>query len=141
MISAAVEALPREACGLLFGRTADGLSPLQVRSAERVANSTIGRPEGSFRIDSEVVRRIRSNRRGPTDELVGFFHSHPSGPGGPSRRDVENAWPWYAQVIVELGAASGPRFHGFTLDPIDRSVRRLDLEWGPTEAGGRRWPE
>ncbi|HEY6237631.1 MAG TPA: M67 family metallopeptidase [Thermoplasmata archaeon] len=140
MISAAVEARPREACGLLFGEPTDGRPPLRVHSALAVANSTLDRPEASFWIDPAVIRRDRASRTGPTDELVGFFHSHPAGSGGPSRRDVENAWPWYVHVIVEVESGSVPRFHAFTLDPFDRSVRRLDLERAPSGTGDGRWP-
>ena len=42
-------------------------------------------------------------------EIVGYYHSHPDHPAGPSAFDTEHAWPWYSYLIVRVDRGRGRR--------------------------------
>lgn len=92
MLNHVLACLPEEACGLLAGR--NGIVS-QVLPIENVAHSTF---------------RFRMEPRGQVDalldleahelELLAIYHSHPSGPPGPSTTDIaEASYPEAAAVI------------------------------------------
>jgi proteasome lid subunit RPN8/RPN11 len=76
----AARAFPEEACGLLLGR--DGCIQ-QIISTQNVHPT----PRTHFEIDPQaLVDAHRAARRGGA-EVVGYYHSHPSGPAQPSATD------------------------------------------------------
>lgn len=85
--------LPNECCGLLGGR---GQQVLQIFPATNVLASSTAyeiAPRELF----EIFRRLRAENL----ELVGIYHSHPTGDNAPSARDRERAYyPEVAYVIV-----------------------------------------
>jgi proteasome lid subunit RPN8/RPN11 len=109
---AAVEA-PREACGLLFGST-EGIDAAM--AAENVAAD----PERRFEINpAALFAAIRAERAGGP-KLVGYYHSHPTGPAEPSETDRMMAEPNGSVWLIVAGDAvtgwrAGP--DGFT--PIE----------------------
>lgn len=77
---------PREACGLLFG-TAHAITAMQ--ATENRAED----PERRFEIDpAALFAALRAERAGGP-ELVGYWHSHPSGDATPSATDAAMAAP------------------------------------------------
>ncbi|WP_254762085.1 desampylase [Natrinema marinum] len=95
------EGKPREICGILGGEYApDGRS--RVRSqypAENVADA----PRTRYEIDPEQQLRIFERLEDRGEVVVGFYHSHPRGPAGPSETDAALAtWPDRSYVIVSL---------------------------------------
>ncbi|UYY58723.1 M67 family metallopeptidase [Sphingomonas sp. S2-65] len=77
---------PEEACGLLFGTTAqiDGWTP---------ARNVAEQPERRFEIDpATLFAALRAERTGGA-ALIGYWHSHPSGDPTPSRTDGAMAQP------------------------------------------------
>jgi len=92
MRSAAQDALPEEACGLLFGRgrTAERAVPI-----ENVFHSPV-----RFRL--EPLAQLTAMRAAEDDglDLLAIFHSHPHGPDCPSTTDMqEAAYPQAAFLI------------------------------------------
>lgn len=87
---------PNEACGFLLGHGA------RVRFAAAMRNVD-ERPAHAYRIDDRehiALRRLLRAMKPPL-EIVGVYHSHPSGPALPSERDVRDAhYPDWIQVIV-----------------------------------------
>ena len=79
IVAHAVEDLPNECCGLLIG-TAD-----IVEDASRARNTKRSRTK--FQVEPAdhfaAIRRARA----AGFEIVGAYHSHPSGPSGPSETD------------------------------------------------------
>ncbi|MFB6096220.1 MAG: desampylase [Haloferacaceae archaeon] len=112
------EGAPEEVCGVLAGerRPADGVddgpAPADAAGDAQIARITALRPvtnvadEPRYRYDldpAETVRRIEAVETDGFDHL-GFYHSHPAGPRGPSRTDERLAtWPDYVYLIVSLG--------------------------------------
>tara|TARA_B100000427_G_C14965038_1_gene358460 strand:+ start:30 stop:467 length:438 start_codon:yes stop_codon:yes gene_type:complete len=89
MISHAKETLPYEACGLLGGK------PGYVNSVYLGKNSK--NSSSSYLLDPidhlHAIKHI--DLRG--EELIGIFHSHPSGPAFPSETDIIEAY--YPEVV------------------------------------------
>jgi proteasome lid subunit RPN8/RPN11 len=79
-------AAPEECCGFLIGR------PGRVDFALRLTNQHRS-PRTAFRVDPAEHIRVRRLLRlmRPAMEIVGVYHSHPSGPARPSARDVAEA--------------------------------------------------
>lgn len=89
-----------EVCGVLAGVYGETESRvLEVKRAANVAET----PEIRYRLDPaeqfEIVEAIENEGM----EVVGFYHSHPSGPTTPSDTDRERAtWPDRSYVICAL---------------------------------------
>ena len=87
---------PNECCGFLLGRGAE------IRFASAMAN-VAPRPAHAYRIDSRehiALRRVLRTVE-PALEIVGVYHSHPSGSARPSAQDVHEAhYPDWIHLIV-----------------------------------------
>ncbi|RYD92197.1 MAG: M67 family peptidase [Sphingomonadales bacterium] len=83
---AAAKAAPLEACGLLFG---DAHAILEAEACANVAED----PAARFEIDpAALIAALRAERAGGR-QVVGYWHSHPSGTARPSATDVAMAQP------------------------------------------------
>ncbi len=83
MLAQARAASPQEACGLLLGRTF-------IESAVRCANVHPA-PDTHFEIDPQaLIDAHRAEREGGA-HVLGYWHSHPSGPPEPSATDRSHA--------------------------------------------------
>ncbi|GIO12400.1 hypothetical protein J19TS2_19550 [Cohnella xylanilytica] len=78
--------LPYEACGVLYGKAADGRIEAEGFSLVR---NVAASPESAFRFDPDDWIRVWYDMQKNQRSLVGFFHSHPSGSRHPSRADGE----------------------------------------------------
>ncbi|WP_135823921.1 desampylase [Halorussus ruber] len=105
------EKAPDEACGLLAGTRTEGeradgpTHRVETRHpAENVAETPRTRYEIDPREQLELMEAIEESGR----EVVGFYHSHPRGPAGPSETDAAQAtWPDRSYLIVSLGGTEG----------------------------------
>ena len=91
-----------EICGVLAGDRGDDGDPSVVTetyAAENVAET----PEIRYLIDpEEQLELIETVEEGGLD-VVGFYHSHPTGPTHPSETDAARAtWPDRSYVICAL---------------------------------------
>ena len=112
LLAEARGALPQESCGLLFG-TADAISGLKPTSNLHPT------PETHFEIDPQpLVDAHRAMREGGP-RLVGYYHSHPSGPPEPSATDrALAACDGMIWAIVGRGTATLWRAGGDGLQPL-----------------------
>jgi len=117
LVAHAREGAPAEVCGVLAGELDTHTS--RVTGAHRAEN--VARwPEHRYEIDPEEQYEIFERIEGASEGIVGFYHSHPSGPPGPSETDAEQAaWPERSYVIVILGGD----------DPDDGSGRARVGSW------------
>lgn len=116
IVAHAVEELPNECCGLLIG------TPDMVEDAARARNAKRSRTR--FQVEPAdhfaAIRRARA----AGFEIVGAYHSHPSGPSGPSDTDRARLTdPSMFHVIVSL--AHGTR--------TVRAFRLSDGNFSPLE--------
>jgi desampylase len=88
----------KECCGLLAGRS--GI----ITEAFPATNTAVD-PARAYEIaPGELFKLIRKIRAAKL-ELLGIYHSHPSGENRPSARDIERAfYPAAAYFIVSPGA-------------------------------------
>ncbi|HTN15180.1 MAG TPA: M67 family metallopeptidase [Sphingomonadaceae bacterium] len=84
IVAEAARAAPEEACGLLLG--AEGRIT-EARPAANVAPDKVRH----FEIDPAALIDAHRAERGGGAQLIGYYHSHPSGPAEPSATDREQA--------------------------------------------------
>ena len=119
LLTEARRSLPNECCGLLggHGRTVTRLFPALNALRSPVAYEV--RPRELF----EIFRRLRAEQL----ELVGIYHSHPTGDNAPSARDRERAYyPEVAYVIVSPRAEAPQPVRAFLL--TESEVSELPVE-------------
>jgi proteasome lid subunit RPN8/RPN11 len=80
-ISAEVErAFPEEACGILLGRES------RIERAQPARN-VHPKPQTHFEIDPQALIDAHRAARAGGPQVVGYYHSHPTGPARPSDID------------------------------------------------------
>jgi proteasome lid subunit RPN8/RPN11 len=95
LLALAREGEPEEVCGVLGG---SGDRVTAVEPVPNVASS----PETRYELDPTPMLDAIERLEGSTTHL-GFYHSHPRGPSGPSATDEAQAtWPGYVYCIVSL---------------------------------------
>jgi desampylase len=106
LLAQARVAFPREACGFLFG-TAEAIT------GHRAAANVHPAPATHFEIDSQALIDAHRAMRGGGPRLIGYYHSHPSGPPEPSATDRAQAardgmiWAIIGEGRVTLWRAGG----------------------------------
>ena len=92
---------PHEICGV-FGGEYEPRGRSDVRS-QYPAKNVADRPRTRYRIDPEEQLAIFEALEDRGETIVGFYHSHPTGPPRPSATDTAQAtWPDRSYVIVSL---------------------------------------
>ena len=116
IVAHAVADLPNECCGLLIGNAEIVEDVARARNVKRSRTKFQVEPADHF----AAIRRARAKGL----EIVGAYHSHPSGPSGPSEIDrVRLTDPAMFHVIVSL--AHGTR--------TVRAFRIADGNFSPLE--------
>ncbi len=113
---------PEEACGLLAGT---GARASLVVPIENQSHSPV-----RFRMEPAAQVRAMMDFERSGLELVGIFHSHPSGPPAPSATDLgEAAYP-EAAYLVWHQTGQGWRCEAYRLVAGDFHPLSLELEGG-----------
>ncbi len=109
--------LPDEACGILAGKG---------NKVKKIYLMTNAKPRPDYyEMDAEEQFRVMKDIRDSDSEMVGLFHSHPTGLAYPSRMDIEKAyWPGSqlpnypdaVYVIVSLVDRARPVVRGFSIE-------------------------
>lgn len=84
MRAAAAAAHPREACGLLLGEGGRITAAVEARNVHPA-------PATHFEIDPQALIDAHRAARAGGSEVIGYFHSHPSGLAEPSATDRASA--------------------------------------------------
>lgn len=118
---------PNEACGVLVGRSDDEA----VRIVRAVPTRNVWLPEAErtrrYTLDPREQIAVERAARDEGLEVVGYYHSHPTGGPTPSGTDVEMAWPGYVYLIVGFdgdAAALG----AWTMDDAGRRMIQLESD-------------
>lgn len=111
--------LPNECCGLLAGHGLEVERIFRARSALASPTAYEIRPRELF----EIFRTLRAEKL----ELVGIYHSHPTGDNAPSARDrVRAYYPGAAYLIVSPRQDAPQPVRAFFIR--EGSVRELPVE-------------
>lgn len=99
ILAHARETAPAEAVGVLAGQRA---SPDRVTRIERAQNAAAD-PTARYALDPAALLSLLEAIEDAGEDVVGFYHSHPRGPEGPSRTDEARAtWEGYVYAIASL---------------------------------------
>ncbi|WP_368411794.1 desampylase [Haladaptatus halobius] len=109
LVSHARRGRPAEVCGLLAGTRRDARGDARndaqvedILRAENVAET----PRTNYEIDPEEQLALMEEIESRRQDVVGFYHSHPTGPDAPSETDAADAtWDGYSYVIVSLNGS------------------------------------
>ncbi len=102
VVDHAIDCAPGECCGILTG-SRDG-SQAHVEAVHRTAN-VADEPRTTYEVDPAQQLEIMTACEDRGRDVVGFYHSHPAGPGRPSPTDRARAtWVDHTYVIVSLEA-------------------------------------
>ena len=121
LLAHAREGAPEEVCGVLAGRRApDGVD---VVTASRRVPNVAETPGTRYELDPAEQVAAMDELESEGDDVVGFYHSHPRGPAGPSATDERLAtWPGYLYCIVSLPDESVGAWRGsderFVEEPV-----------------------
>jgi proteasome lid subunit RPN8/RPN11 len=100
VVDAALDGRPEEVCGVLAGER-DGATS-RVASVHPVPN-VASNPTVRYALDPEAQFAAFEAAEADGHEVVGFYHSHPTGPPRLSETDVADAaWPGHSYVICSL---------------------------------------
>lgn len=124
IVEHATEGHPAEVCGILGGEFDATRS--NVSRTHRATNVS-KRPRTEYYMDPEEQLELIDKIEATGDEVVGFYHSHPSGPTGPSATDAERAtWPDYSYVIIALDGYPFVGSWRWTDDGFQQETVRVD---------------
>lgn len=143
LVSRAENGAPAEMCGVLLG-TGRESDPVRVVDTSAVPN-VADEPRTRYELDPGAVAQVFASVEGEGEssastpdeatgstEVVGFYHSHPRGPPGPSATDRAQAqWPGYVYVIVSL---TTDRAQATATEAVD-----ADPERESADVGAWRW--
>lgn len=115
MIEHARAAYPRECCGLLLGEAHP--AGRVMRQAIPARNAFQGDQRDRFEIDPAELARVQREARQSGLDLIGVFHSHPDDDAYFSKTDLENACPWYANVVLSIRHGEYAGAACFNVDP------------------------
>lgn len=119
---------PEEACGLLVGRRVD--DAIKVFGARESQNISAN-PRSHFEVDPSLRLRLQRESRDQGSEIVGVFHSHPSGDPAPSKTDSTAIWEpdllWLI-TAVDQGAVGVSRAYAVDDTDTGLSFRQVTME-------------
>jgi len=101
MEAAARDAHPNEACGILLGSRGPAGDTI---TAFTPAKNVHPEPQTNFEIDPQALIDAHRAARSGGEQVIGYFHSHPSGAARPSATDIAMAardgavWAIYGTV-------------------------------------------
>lgn len=115
---------PRECCGMLVGLfRAD-----RVRVDKVVAGRNLASTRDLYELAPEdfVSADAAAERRGLA--VVGFYHSHPRGPGRLSQADRARAWPGHVYLLISPETRSSNGVSAWIQAPQGRWLTLVLLE-------------
>ncbi len=127
-------AYPEEACGFLVGKEVGGIDTRGIDRAIATENAAGVDRRRRFVIPAEELRTAEARLVGTGETVLGFYHSHPDGPGRPSALDEAAAWPGYTYVVIGVRAGRADEPGAFELDAITGRLDPAPLD-GPAGIG------
>jgi proteasome lid subunit RPN8/RPN11 len=92
----ALKDAPKEACGILVGKNS------KVEEIYECKNSSES-PETNYVIAPSDLLTTLEDLEKESNDIIGFYHSHPTGPDKPSSIDIDRAtWEDHSYVIVSI---------------------------------------
>ena len=116
--------LPNECCGLLAGRLSEGTGVVSARFA--IGNDAASPTE--YETNARDLLAAFRAMRASGDELLAIYHSHPTSPPVPSKKDLVMNWSTeVVNVIVSL-ITTPPTVRAWWLTDVDYREAEWKLE-------------
>jgi proteasome lid subunit RPN8/RPN11 len=121
------ETYPHECCGVLLG-VIDG-DARTVNTVSRCGNTRQDSPHNRYHIDPQELVRIQREARERSEDIVGFYHSHPDHPAHWSQTDLAEAhWIGCSYVITSVAKGRAEITNSFALEGAAEEDKRLNDE-------------
>lgn len=119
------ETYPYECCGALLGHfDEDGAKT--VSRIVRCGNTRADSPHNRYHIDPKELIRIQREGRERSEEIVGFYHSHPDHPAQWSPTDLAEAhWFGCSYVITSVVKGAAVLTNSFELTGSDEGDKKF----------------
>jgi proteasome lid subunit RPN8/RPN11 len=122
------ETYPHECCGVLLGRMDDDGIRV-VTSMARAGNTRADSPQNRYNIDPKELVRIQREGRERSEDIIGFYHSHPDHPAQWSPTDLAEAhWFSCSYVITSVEQGKAVLTNSFELTGTDENDKKLEDE-------------
>lgn len=121
---------PYECCGLLMGQR--GGNDTHVQNIIEAQNIAPEHREKNYQIDwRTLIRAVKTTRQNPkpSEQIVGFYHSHPDGSKQPSHLDRKLAWIDRVYLIISIHTSLHAPSNDYELPTL--SCWRLPCENSP----------
>jgi desampylase len=125
LLHEAVSRAPEECCGVLLGVEEGGT--FRISKTVPVVNRAIDR-QRTFSIAATDVGQYSRQARKEGCELLGFYHSHPSGPAYPSQRDIAEATAFAGMLHLIIGLGGSKEVKAWCTAPAN--WMQLELQRG-----------
>ena len=130
------ETYPHECCGVLLGRINDAdadaaagdtdASTRIVTSIALAGNTRTDSPQNRYNIDPKDLIRIQREGRERSEDIIGFYHSHPDHPAQWSQTDLTEAhWFGCSYVITSVEKGKAVLTNSFELTGTDEGDKKL----------------
>jgi proteasome lid subunit RPN8/RPN11 len=118
------ETYPHECCGVLLGQM-DG-DTRTVTSTARCGNTRTDSPQSRYHIDPKELVRIQREGRARSEDIVGFYHSHPDHSAQWSQTDLAEAhWIGCSYVITRVAQGKADVTNSFELTGSEESNKKF----------------
>ena len=129
------ETYPHECCGVLLGQMDDNVRT--VTSTARCGNTRTDSPQNRYNIDPKELVRIQRQARQRSEDIIGFYHSHPDHPAQWSATDLAEAhWIGCSYVITRVASGKADVTNSFELTGTDEADKAFVAEKVNVDAGG-----
>lgn len=121
IITHSKEEFPKEACGILAGKSDRVLKVYRMVNTDKSSTSFFMDPQEQLK----VMKEIRNSGL----DMVGIYHSHPHTQAYPSAKDVELAfYPRASYVIISLADKEAPQIKSFKI--VDGAIKEEEVVVG-----------
>jgi proteasome lid subunit RPN8/RPN11 len=121
------ETYPYECCGVLLGRSADGVN--EVEEAVPAGNTRIDSAHNRYQIAPQDLVKIQRLGRDRGLDIVGFYHSHPDHPAQWSKTDFAEAhWIGCSYVITSVNEGVAQETNSFLLTGTAEEDKAFESE-------------
>jgi proteasome lid subunit RPN8/RPN11 len=127
------ETYPHECCGVLLGRSEDGVN--EVEEAVRAGNARTDSAHNRYQIAPQELVKIQRLGRERGLDIVGFYHSHPDHPAQWSMTDFAEAhWLGCSYVITAVEKGAARQTNSFLLTGTNEEDKSFENERVEVEA-------
>lgn len=121
------ETYPYECCGVLLGRSADGVN--EVEEAVPAGNTRTDSARNRYQIAPQELVKIQRQGRERGLDIVGFYHSHPDHPAQWSKTDFAEAhWIGCSYVITSVNDGVAQETNSFLLTGTAEEDKAFESE-------------